>query len=199
MMSRKKLMLLIPVSAVLVLTAFWLVKNSRLFTETPSYTVEKQDGAFEIRAYPDLQVAVTPTTGVDDRNGPFRRLFKFITGENAAQSSLAMTTPVMMESSPAGRTMGFIVPAAVAARGAPAPIGGAVSLVQRKATRMAVYRFDGAGSTSDEKSALDKIEAWIKEEKLTTSGEPVFAYYDPPWTPGFLRRSEIMIPLPHTP
>jgi hypothetical protein len=192
-------MLFIAIIALFILVVFWFVKNSRFFTETPAYTVEKSDGDFEVRSYPELQIAVTPTTGVDDRNGPFRRLFKFITGENDTQSSLAMTTPVVMESTPSGRTMGFIVPVSVVERGAPTPTGNAVSLVQRKATRMAVYRFDGAGSAADEQVAREKIESWMKGQNLTAAGEIVFAYYDPPWTPGFLRRSEIMVPLPHTP
>jgi hypothetical protein len=30
---------------------------------------------------------------------------------------------------------------------------------------------------------------------LVTKGEPVFAFYDPPWTLPFMRRNEVMIEL----
>jgi hypothetical protein len=35
----------------------------------------------------------------------------------------------------------------------------------------------------------------MEGKKLVATGEPVFAYYDPPWTPGFMRRNEVMIPV----
>jgi hypothetical protein len=36
---------------------------------------------------------------------------------------------------------------------------------------------------------------YIKANKLRTMGEPVMAFYDPPWTLPFFRRNEIMLEL----
>jgi hypothetical protein len=30
-------------------------------------------------------------------------------------------------------------------------------------------------------------------EGMSVLSPPVFAYFDPPWTPGFLRRNEVML------
>jgi hypothetical protein len=37
------------------------------------------------------------------------------------------------------------------------------------------------------------LTAWLAREKISTTGEPVFAYFDPPWTLPFWRRNEIML------
>jgi hypothetical protein len=36
----------------------------------------------------------------------------------------------------------------------------------------------------------------MQQNKLQEAGTPFSAYYDPPWTPGFLRRNEVLIPIP---
>jgi hypothetical protein len=33
----------------------------------------------------------------------------------------------------------------------------------------------------------------MKKSGLVSSGEPLFGYFDPPWTPSFLRRNEVML------
>jgi hypothetical protein len=33
----------------------------------------------------------------------------------------------------------------------------------------------------------------MEKKNLKAEGEPVFAYYDPPWTLPFMRRNEVML------
>jgi hypothetical protein len=35
----------------------------------------------------------------------------------------------------------------------------------------------------------------MAERDLEAAGEPIYAYYNDPFTPGFLRRNEVMIPI----
>jgi hypothetical protein len=42
---------------------------------------------------------------------------------------------------------------------------------------------------------MSDLEAWMRERGLVAEGEPVWARYNPPFTPWFLRRNEILIPL----
>ena len=37
--------------------------------------------------------------------------------------------------------------------------------------------------------------AWLTAQKLTSVGEPFFAYYDPPWTLIPFRRNEVLLRL----
>jgi hypothetical protein len=176
---------------------FWLVQNSRAATETPEYTVAKKDGAFELRDYPGLALASAPMTD-GGMNDSFGKLFRYISGANAAQQKIAMTTPVLIDRAGDGGRMSFIVPRSVAARGAPLPNGDEVKLANRAPMRVAALRFQGSRTEENEHAALEKLRAWLATQNLTPRGEPLFAYYDPPWTPVFLRRNEVLIPVANT-
>jgi hypothetical protein len=54
-------------------------------------------------------------------------------------------------------------------------------------------RFSGGRSAKNEKQALDQLKQWMASERMTESSQPVFGYFDPPWTPTFLRRNEVML------
>ena len=56
----------------------------------------------------------------------------------------------------------------------------------------------GSRTEENEHAALEKLRAWLATQNLTPRGEPLFAYYDPPWTPVFLRRNEVLIPVANT-
>jgi len=46
-----------------------------------------------------------------------------------------------------------------------------------------------------EEAKYNVLESWIKEKGLTIVGDPIWARYNPPFTPWFLRRNEILIPI----
>ena len=57
----------------------------------------------------------------------------------------------------------------------------------------AVYHYSGRRSAANEQEALGKLCAWVDKRRLEVAGEPLFGYYDPPWTLPFLRRNEVML------
>ena len=171
--------------------AGWLVGNSRAATETPKYESVKIDGKIEIRDYPELMVATAAMKANKDNS--FMTLFRFITGANEGQQKIEMTTPVLMASEKDKRTMSFIVPKATVEKGIPKPTGESVTLGKIEASRFVALRFAGRGSPETEAKAVEKLRAWMGEQKLAAKGDPVFAYYDPPWTPVFMRRNEVML------
>ena len=164
--------------------------------ESPSYEVVRADGDFEIRKYPELVVATAPmsTGGKSGSNSAFRKLFNYISGENANQEKIAMTTPVF--STPKGKSggvMSFVVPAEVAAAGAPKAGDESVKVSKRPAGTFAVYRYSGRWTTEREEKAKGRLQAWLKEEGIKARGTFEKANYDPPFTPGFLRRNEVLV------
>jgi DNA gyrase inhibitor GyrI len=171
---------------------FWLVANSRAATETPEYKVIRKIGEVEIRDYPALTVATAPM-GEGEMNGSFGKLFRYITGTNEQSQKISMTSPVLIDNSGEQRTMSFIVPKDIAEKGAPKPTGESVSLGKVAAARYAVLRFGGGRSADNEKKAIEKLQAWLESQNIPSKGQPMFAYYDPPWTPTFMRRNEVML------
>lgn len=161
--------------------------TSRNAYETAPYTVQRTEGDFEIRDYPALKVASTKRDG---DNSSFMRLFRYIDGGNEQKEKISMTTPVLM----ANGEMNFVVPEKNKAA-PPAPSGANVVIKTLAARRVAVYRYSGRASRSNEERGLQKLKDWLGENKQAYVDEPVVASYDPPWTlPGF-RRNEVLLPL----
>jgi hypothetical protein len=181
----------LPVGAAL----WWLWSTSRGATKSPRYTVVRADGPFELRDYPPLTVIDAPMTGAG-ANTSFRKLFRYITGDNDRREKIAMTTPVLFDAAGGEKTMGFILDEEViAAHGAPKPLDDSLTVGSVGAARFAVLRFSGERSAANEANALAVLSRWVSAGQLTAKGGPIFAYYDPPWTPGFLRRNEVMVPV----
>ncbi len=184
--------LITAIVLLVALAAFWLVSTSRAATETPDYKVVRTAGKFEIRDYPALTVATTTMEG-EAMNGGFGKLFRFITGSNDAKEKIGMTAPVLIDTTKDKKTMSFIMPKKTVAKGVPKPSGESVTLGKVQAAQFAVLRFNGGRTAENETAAIEKLKVRLEAEKLTGKGAPTFAYYDPPWTPTFMRRNEVMI------
>jgi hypothetical protein len=149
-------------------------------------------GKFEVRDYPTLAVVETSMAGNGDGAG-FGRLFRFISGSNEKAQKIAMTTPVFMSGDDANRMMSFVLPSNLESGRIPQPADASVSVREIPPGRFAVLRFSGGRSANREATALNQLKIWMAAEGLRASSPPVFGYFDPPWTPSFLRRNEVML------
>lgn len=194
LMKRPRFPVILAIALPVATAAFWLVSTSRAATESPDYKVVRTDGKVEIRDYPALAVATTPMEG-DGMNGSFGQLFRFITGSNEGGQKIEMTSPVLIDTARDTKTMSFIMPKATVEKGVPKPAGGSVTLGSVAASRFAVLRFSGGRTAENEAKAVGALKSWLAVEKISAKGAPMFAYYDPPWTPVFMRRNEVMMRL----
>jgi effector-binding domain-containing protein len=180
--------------------------------EEAPYTVEKKSGIYEIRNYEPHILAETIVEGSLEDAGTkaFRRLFNYISGANRSRSSIAMTAPVSQESTgekiamtaPVGQqyssgtwAVSFMMPASHTMETLPVPNDQAVMLRRVPARRMAAVRYSGTWSASNYFNYKERLENWIRENGFEINGEPVWARYNPPFTPWFLRRNEILTPV----
>ena len=178
--------------------------TSRSAYESAEYVVLQQAGDFELRKYPDLMLVTTDmSTGVADResgrDGSFGRLFRYISGGNDSKQKVAMTTPVFMERQPESASdepkarMGFVLPKEVAESSIPEPASANVEVTKRQGGTFAVIRFSGRMNPELYTDNMSKLTEWLEGESLQADGAPEVAGYDPPWTPGSLRRNEILV------
>ena len=185
--------------------------------ESAEYKVLESEGKFEVREYPDLMLAATSTNSdLQGRDGSFMQLFRYISGANESKQKISMTTPVFMESQSDGDRvqMGFVMPKEVAEQGVPKPTGEKVEVRKRQGGRFAVVRFSGALTAKSAKDAETRLREWMQTKGLEpmptgesngvatgeSNGMPTgesngveTAGYDPPFTPGPLRRNEVLI------
>jgi DNA gyrase inhibitor GyrI len=162
--------------------------------ESAPYKVVRASGKFEVRDYPALTVVETPMAhGSNGSDGSFNRLFRFITGGNEARQKIAMTTPVFMSGGETNATMAFVMPAKMKTREVPKPSDGSVTVRELPAGQFAVLRYSGGRNAKNEAESLERLRAWMNAEGLKEISRPVYGYFDPPWTPAFLRRNEVML------
>ena len=177
--------------------------TARAGYESADYEVIESDGKFEIREYPDLMLASTRSgKNAQGRDGSFMKLFRYISGANESQRKISMTTPVFMENGmpDADVQMGFVMPKQVAEDGVPTPSGQDVNIRIRKGGRFAVIRFSGVLNNQLAKENEVKLRAWITDKEYSVNDSSDLnvvesAAYDPPFTPGPLRRNEVLIRL----
>lgn len=182
-------------SLVVLGTLAWNVA-ARAGYESAAYDVIESDGSIEIRQYPDLVVASTDSNfEAKGNDGSFMRLFGYISGKNEAKQKIAMTTPVFME--PGNTTskgkMSFVIPTEVANAGAPVPNASDVVISRREGGRYAVIRFSGVMDVKKSEAQELRLREWMKSRGLEGTGIAERAGYDPPFTPGVLRRNEVLI------
>lgn len=177
--------------------------------ETPDYEIVAKEGDFELRDYPPLVVAEIRTTGsrragLSSGFGPLARYIfaKERGGERIAMTApvqqsaggkIAMTAPVTQSATTEEDwTVQFIMPSGYSLDALPAPGNAEVNLKQIPARRVAVVRF--SGRTPDEAIARQqaRLQDWLVSRDLTPTGDAVYAYYNDPFTPGPLRRNEVM-------
>ena len=184
------IILLIAISA----GAYFLLKLTRLGYETAPYTVILSEGPFTLRDYPALTLVSTRMNDPDPQSGSsFMNLFRYITGANDAGEKIAMTTPVITTREGDKWTMSFIVPNDVAATGAPDATNEQVRLETMRGGRFAVYRSPASWSRENLAQAQLKLVTWIQQRGLHPLEDPRIANYDPPSTPVFFQRNEILV------
>jgi len=198
---------------IIVITVFILLGViDAMAIEEAKYDVIKKDNTFEIREYAPHIVAETVVDGnlEDAGSKAFKRLFRYISGDNRLRDKVAMTAPVSQEptgekikmTAPVGQqrveerwVVSFMMPASYTMETLPEPDDPAVTVRQVPARRMAAVRYSGFWSEKGYLRHKVELESWIRRMGLTTVGDPIWARYNPPFIPWFLRRNEILIPV----
>lgn len=182
--------------------------------ETPRHEVVKRYPDFEVRQYAPYVVAETVVEGDQGEVGreAFSRLGGYIFGNNHGARKIAMTAPVIqtategarlamtapvtqVRSGPRTWKVQFMMPSEHTLRTLPEPKDARVELRTVPGKRLAAIRYSGTWSTPNYEEHLWLLKAALAREGLTFKGEPVWARYDPPYQPWFLRTNEILLEL----
>jgi len=191
-------------------------------TETAPYTVTETIGEIEIRQYPELVLAAVGDPGDDSGfmhlfryitgnnrvKGRIPMTSPVITQEKIpmtspviTQGEIPMTAPVITEEkipmtapvvSVTG-SMSFVMPAGRTESDLPEPLDPEVRLVTVPQRTVAVLRFRGRAGRDAVKDATSRLLKALEKAGIRTKGEVFLMRYNPPWTPGFLRRNEVAI------
>ena len=168
-------------------------------TEQQAYTVIDKRADFEVREYPAAVVAQVEVLSSFDSAGTkaFRSLVSFIGGANSSGEKIAMTSPVIQE--PTGdesvQAVSFVMPNGSAAESMPSPSNPKVKVTQEPAQWAVARGYSGRWTHNSYRRHLSELARAATDAGFTVNGSPRYARYDPPWTPWFLRRNEVILPV----
>lgn len=214
----KQLPKVLAISALAISMNLSSINEANAVEEIPYQVVEKQDN-FELRKYSSYLLAETEVNSKFDEAGnrAFRRLFRFITGNNQSQikeqekgEKIAMTAPVIQQekrekiamTAPVIQQNGekknnylvsFVMPQNYTLDTVPRPKNSAVNIRKVPAKLMAAIRYSGWWSKDNYQKHKNLLYKKIKTNGYQIVGKPLYARYNDPFTLWFLRRNEILV------
>lgn len=186
--------------------------------EEPKYDVVARHDDMEVRTYAPRLLAETVVDGSFEQapSEGFRRIAGFIFGKNKPgkevamtapvevipnsnetdSAKIAMTAPVTQQASASGKwTITFTMPASYTMESLPKPVDDRVTVRQLQPMKYVALRFGGFNTRSNVDESIARLRKLAAAQGFKLRGEPVYARYNPPWTPWFWRRNEILIEL----
>lgn len=176
--------------AALVGLAAWQLQ--RLFVPQPRYELELRESGFEVRRYPSLCTVETEIDATWDAalDEGFRRLARFIYGENMEQRKVRMTAPVLGTGDRFGYRLSFVLENNV---DLPHPTDDRIHVGWVPSRRVGVVRFRGRYNAYNLARHKKDLAHALAEHRLKPRGDAMFAAYDPPTTLPPLRRNELWV------
>lgn len=180
--------------------------------EEPSYSVLEKRKGYEIRQYDPYIIAETKVTGSygDALNEGFRVIADYIFGNNTAKTSIAMTAPVLENTSESismtvpvintaeneqTRIISFVLPSKYTLETLPTPNNPRVILTAVPTRTVAVLRFNWYATEERVARKQALLEKQIANDGFVVSGAVQVAQYNPPFSMPLIRRNEIIIPI----
>lgn len=198
-----------------------ILGGGAMATEEPTYEVVRTYDEFELRRYASYLVAETEVEGdfAAAGNLAFRTLFRYISGDNHAAQSIAMTAPVTQAPSGKGQkiemtapvtqtplagadsrrhAIGFVMPASFTLDTLPRPNDPRVQIREVPSRLVAAHRYSGTWSEERYREHEKRLLDAVIREGLQPVGAPVFARYNSPFAVWFARRNEVLVDIVDT-
>lgn len=186
--------------------------------EEPDFTVTAHLGDLEFRQYQPYLVAETLVAGVTDQgeasNTGFRRLFRYISGENTNRAKIAMTAPVQQApvarqiamTAPVQQTraaegwrIAFVVPGEFNAETVPQPTNPDITIRPVPGALKAVLRYSGRWTEENHQRHIRLLLDALSKAGIEVIDTPVIAAYNSPFSLPSFRRNEVMVSVASSP
>lgn len=180
--------------------------------EKPKYQATALTNDIELRSYDPMLVASVQMSGKRKTaiSEGFRVLADYIFGNNTLDQNISMTAPVeqqtgqkiamtapVQQQQEASNSwiISFVMPKKFSLKTIPKPNNELITLNEVPAQKFITIRFPGTNSDDNIKQNESTLFNYIAQNTINVTGEPKYAFYNPPWTLPFMRRNEIMVQL----
>jgi hypothetical protein len=178
----------------------------------PAYEVIEKKPEYEIRRYASYIVAETRQLGSSGESLPrgFNELFRYISGNNIARSKISMTAPVLKNKEVNGQKIpmnapvlsqgekdssiiAFVMPPGSTLEILPQPNSKNVTLRVVPPRMVGAIIFSGYATEEKTRKNAEKLLSALKHDGRYVKALTQIALYNPPWTPPFMRRNEVIV------
>jgi hypothetical protein len=175
---------------------FLTIPNIAVSYETASYEVTKNiSDKIEVRGYKNMVLA-TISTENKSQNNNFRKLFKFISGENDQGQEIKMTTPVFQKNISNKKFTSFVMPDIFNKDNIPKPNNKNIKIEFLKNTKFIAIKFSGRSTDKNFNKYQKILENSVEKNGFKVDlKKPIKAYYNSPWTIPFFKRNEVLFEL----
>ncbi|MFQ3208138.1 MAG: hypothetical protein ACI9IT_002301 [Glaciecola sp.] len=203
---------ILPILASIFVAGCSVVGQSNV--DTAPYTLLESDelNNIEVRNYESM-VLVSASMSGSSGNNAFRKLFKYIGGENEGATEIAMTAPVLMDGKNMNKKgteismtapvfmnesagislMSFVMPNNFTLATTPKPTDPDVQVSELINYKVATVEFSGTLSDSNVEKYTQILSTWIINNGYIAISPPVKAGYNGPITLPIMRRNEVLI------
>ena len=165
--------------------------------EQPRYELVRRIGDLELRRYEPFWIAECLVSNAQDLRSAssyaFSRLFGYIQGRNSKSMPIQMTKPVRQEPHENGWKISFVIPEDVRRKGIPDADDSGISVREVPGGLYAALVYRGSWAERKLQTQRDKLLNLLTSAGLQSEGPAIGAVYNPPFTPGPLRRNEVMV------
>jgi hypothetical protein len=174
--------------SLLILT---LTGATAMALEEPTYEVLLTVGDIEFRRYDPYMLAEVTVDGDSQDRRAFQILAGYIFGDNDESEKMNMTAPVETR----GSDYAFVMERKYSLDSLPQPNDQRIRIVERAGRIVAALRFSGRWSQGNIRKHEQALADTLAGMDVRTTGAPELARYNSPFTPWFLRRNEIIVPV----
>jgi hypothetical protein len=193
--------------------AIWILSGiiPRRGVESPGFRVIGQAVGYQVRDYEAYILCEVEVTGDlrDAVTRGFRILAGYIFGNNMKKESIPMTTPVGLSDAASEKipmtapvsvvtgtdvhTVSFVVPSKYTLETLPAPVDQRVRFRVVPSHQAAALSFSGCAGVESVRKKTIQFQAALERDGVNLGSGISLAQYDPPWSPPFLRRNELIV------
>jgi len=207
-------MIIVSIVSIITLFAIWVISGylPTMNIAMPAYEVIEKKPEYEIRRYASYIVAETHQMGSqgESLSRGFNELFRYISGNNIARSRISMTAPVLKNTEAEGQKIpmtapvisqgekdssiiAFVMPLGFTLENIPQPNSKKVTLRVVQPRTVAAITFSGYATDERTRKNAEKLLSVLKRDGRNVKSATQTALYNPPWTPPFMRRNEVMV------
>ena len=173
----------------IVCLIFLFSYSTTMATEEAFFKVVQKNDIYEIRYYSDRLIVQVANKG---DNNSFRKLFKYISGENKNSEKIAMTIPVTQTKNNNQMFMQFYLPSKFNRETTPLPNNPELEITTIPEGYFAVIKFSGRSSDKNFDKHNKILKQKLLDDNISINGFAIRATYNSPFTLPPLRRNESM-------